>query len=132
MNKLSVILLLFLAISTGSKAQNSLSSDELFSNARNAAFEDKNYEKAKKLAFEALEKSPNYADVDIFLGRIYSWDHQYDSARIHFLKVLNAKPNEDASIAYADLEYWNDDYQKSLEICSDALNVYPELQPRSI
>lgn len=86
MNKLSVILLLFLAISTGSKAQNSLSSDELFSNARNAAFEDKNYEKAKKLAFEALEKSPRYADVDIFLGRIYSWGSSVRQRKNSFFK----------------------------------------------
>lgn len=125
MNKFTIILLLFLAISFHSKAQNSLSSDELFTNARNAAFEEKNYEKAKELAFEALKKSPNYADIDIFLGRIYSWDHQYDSARIHFAKVLDAKPNEDASVAYADLEYWNDHYQNSLEICNLALTVYP-------
>ena len=125
MNKFKIILLLFLAISFRSKAQNSLSSDELFTNARKAAFEEKNYPKAKELAFEALEKSPGYADIDIFLGRIYSWNDQYDSARIHFSKVLNEKPNEDASIAYADLEYWNDHYQNSLEICDMALTVYP-------
>ena len=125
MNKFLIFLLLCLAISYRIKAQSSLSSDELFTNARNAAFEDKNYEKAKQLAFEALDKSPGYADIDIFLGRIYSWNHQYDSARIHFSKVLNAKPNEDASVAYADLEYWNDHYQNSLEICNIALTVYP-------
>ncbi|MEO8821926.1 MAG: YaiO family outer membrane beta-barrel protein [Ginsengibacter sp.] len=125
MNKFTIILFLFLAISFRSKAQNSLTSDELFTNARNAAFDDKDYNKAKQLAFEALEKSPGYADIDIFLGRIYSWNDQYDSAIIHFSKVLNSKPNEDASIAYADLEYWNDHYQKALEICNNALNVYP-------
>ncbi len=125
MNKFTILLLLCLAISYRIKAQNSLSSDELFTKARNAAFEDKNYEKAKQLAFEALEKSPGYADIDIFLGRIYSWNHQYDSARIHFSKVLDTKPNEDASVAYADLEYWNDHYQNSLEICNIALTVYP-------
>jgi YaiO family outer membrane protein len=125
MNKISIVVFLFLSISFRIKAQDSLSSDELFTNARNAAFKDKNYEKAKDLAFEALEKSPNYADIDIFLGRIYSWNHQYDSARIHFSKVLNAKPNEDASVAYADLEYWNDHYQNSLKICDSALTVFP-------
>jgi YaiO family outer membrane protein len=124
MNKLFVILVLS-SISFGTKAQSVLSSDELFSNARNAAFEEKNYQKAKQLAYKALEKSPAYADIDIFLGRIYTWDHDLDSARVHFLKVLNIKPNEDASVAYADLEYWNDNYQNSLEICNTALTVYP-------
>ncbi len=125
MNKITAVLIFFLAISFQVKSQNPLSSDELFTNARHAAFEEKDYPKAKELAFEALEKSPNYADIDIFLGRIYSWNHQYDSARIHFSKVLDAKPNEDASTAYADLEYWNDNYQNSLEICNKALVSYP-------
>ncbi len=55
--------------------------------ARNAAFENKNYEKAKELAYQALAQSPGYADIDIFLGRIYAWNHEYDSARVHFTKV---------------------------------------------
>jgi YaiO family outer membrane protein len=125
MYKFTIITLVFWVISFGSKAQKSPSSDELFTNARHAAFEDKNYEKAKQLAFEALKKSPDYADIDIFLGRIYSWNHQYDSARIHFSKVINQKPNEDASVAYANLEYWNDHYQNSLKICDTALSVFP-------
>ncbi|HSN10231.1 MAG TPA: YaiO family outer membrane beta-barrel protein, partial [Hanamia sp.] len=71
--------------------------------------------------------SPNYADIDIFIGRIYSWNHQYDSARFHFTKVLNANPsNEDASVAFSDLEYWNDHYQSSLDICNKALTYYPQ------
>ena len=78
MYKFTIITLVFLAISFGSKAQKSPSSDELFTNARHAAFEDKNYEKAKQLAFEALKKSPDYADIDIFLGRVYSWNHLHD------------------------------------------------------
>jgi len=125
MNKFNISLLIFLSVSFKIQAQNALSSDELFADARKSAFENKNYQKAKELAFEALKKSPGYADVDIFLGRIYSWDHQYDSARMHFTKVLNANPNEDASVAYADLEYWNDNYRNSLDICDKALINFP-------
>jgi YaiO family outer membrane protein len=74
----------------------------------------------------ALQNSPSYADVEIFLGRVYTWDNQYDSARYHFLKVLGTTPiNEDASIAYADLEYGNDNYKEALNICNRALAVYP-------
>ena len=125
MNKFNISLLIFLSVSFKIQAQNALSSYELFADARKSAFENKNYQKAKELAFEALKKSPGYADVDIFLGRIYSWDHQYDSARMHFTKVLNANPNEDASVAYADLEYWNDNYRNSLDICNNALLNFP-------
>jgi len=125
MNKFNISLLIFLSVSFKIQAQNAPSSDELFADARKSAFENKNYQKAKELAFEALKKSPGYADVDIFLGRIYSWDHQYDSARMHFTKVLDANPNEDASVAYADLEYWNDNYRNSLDICNNALLNFP-------
>ena len=126
MNKLILIFISILSVSSFLKAQTTVSSDELFKNARDAAFEDKNYDKAKQLAFQALEISPTYADIDIFLGRVYTWNKEYDSARFHFTKVLNANPaNEDASIAYADLEYWDDHYEKSLDICNKALAVYP-------
>jgi YaiO family outer membrane protein len=128
MNKFIIVSLLFLSASFRIQAQNSLSSDELFAEARKSAFENKNYQKARELAFEALKKSPGYADVDIFLGRMYAWDHQYDSARMHFTKVLDAKANEDASIAYADLEYWNDHYQEALDICNKALTDFPNSQ----
>ena len=128
MNRFIVLLLLLLPVSFRIQAQNARSSDELFADARKSAFENKDYQKAKELAFEALKKSPDYADVDIFLGRIYAWDHQYDSARMHFTKVLDANPNEDASIAYADLEYWNDNYQDALDICNKALTNFPNSQ----
>jgi YaiO family outer membrane protein len=105
-------------------------SDELFKNAREAAFDLKDYDKAKQLAIEALYISPAYADIEIFLGRVYTWNKQYDSARYHFLKVLSTAPiNEEASIAYADLEYWNDNYKEALNICNRALAVYPAYEP---
>ncbi len=127
MKKFTLILVFFLPFSIVLKAQNHLSSDELFKEARNAAFEQKDYDKAKQLAYEALVQSPGYADIDIFLGRIYAWNHDYDSARIHFTKVLKANPsNEDASIAFADLEYWNDHYQNGLDICNKALTYHPQ------
>lgn len=126
MNKRTLIILFLLSISFFIKAQNTLSSDELFKEARNAAFEDKNYDKAKLLAHQALNISPSYADIEIFLGRVYAWNKQYDSASYHFLNVLKTTPiNEDASIAYADLEYWNDHYAEALNICNRALAVYP-------
>jgi YaiO family outer membrane protein len=126
MNKRTLIIISLLSASFLLKAQTPVSADELFKNAREAAFEDKNYDKAKQLAYQALEISPAYADIEIFLGRVYAWNKQYDSARYHFSKVLNTDPiNEDASIAYADLEYWNDHYEESLNICNRALAVYP-------
>lgn len=129
MNKQLLILTFLSVFSCYSKAQTPATSDELFKDARHAAFEDKNYDKAKQLATQALEISPSYADINIFLGRLYAWNHGYDSARYYFTKVLNANPaNEDASIAYADLEYWNDHFEAALDICKKALAAHPASQ----
>src|SRR6202042_3059228 len=108
-NRILIIIISFLTSTSFLQAQ---TSDELFKNARKAAFDLKDYDKAKQFAFRALKKSPDYAEIEIFLGRVYTWDKQYDSARYHFLKVLSSNPkNEEASIAYTDLEYWNDNYE---------------------
>jgi len=126
MNKKTLITIFLLSASYFIKAQTHVSSDDLFKDARNAAFEEKNYDKAKELAFEALKISPAYSDIDIFLGRIYTWNKQSDSARYRFTKVLTTNPgNEDASVAYTDLEYWNDHYEEALNICNKGLVLNP-------
>lgn len=124
MNKLTLILISLIS-AIGLNAQKRVSSDDLFKSARYAAFEEKNYTQAKQLARQALQISPGYADIEIFLGRLFTWDKQYDSARYHFSKVLSTGANEDASVAYTDLEYWNDHYAQALNICNQALVAYP-------
>ena len=95
--------------------------------ARKAAFEENNYTKAKEYCNKVLEISPDYTDVTVFLGRIYSWNKQYDSARINFQKALDQKADyEDASVAYADMEYWTDNNKKALSIIDSALVYHPQ------
>jgi YaiO family outer membrane protein len=107
-------------------AQAPVDSDELFKAARNASFQEKNDNKAKLLAKQALLQSPNYADIQVFLGRLYTWNKQYDSALFHYQQVLSYAPdNEDASIAYTDLEYWNDHYDKALLVSNNGLSANP-------
>jgi len=108
-------------------AQDTLSADRLFQMARKAAFEENNYTKAKEYCNKALEVSPGYTDVTIFLGRLYSWNKQYDSARINFQKALDQKADyTDASVAYADMEYWADNNKKALSIIDTALVYHPQ------
>jgi YaiO family outer membrane protein len=103
-----------------------ISSDGLFQAARTAAFDQKNYPLAKRYCLKALEKSPNYADIRIFLGRLYTWTDQVDSAKACFETVLQREPDyEDASIAYADLQYWNDHYKETIAICDEGLKSNP-------
>jgi len=120
--------LLFIAFinSTSLFAQEPISSDELFQQARTAAFDKKDYILATELSKRALHISPEYTGICIFLGRVYTWRDKTDSARGCFKKVLSRQPeNEDAACAYADLEYWNKDPSKALLICEEALAFHP-------
>ncbi|TDO05484.1 YaiO family outer membrane beta-barrel protein [Sunxiuqinia elliptica] len=102
-------------------------SDELFQMARTAAFEEDDYPKAIKLSKQALEISPDYSDIRIFLGRIYTWTDRQKEAREAFRYVLERYPgHEDASMAITDLEYWNDNNQAALEYCNKGLEKHPD------
>ena len=130
MYRSTLVIFLLFGLSFSMSAQRPASADELFKDARVAAFEENNYAKAKEIAYQALEIAPSYADIEIFLGRVYTWNKQYDSARYHFTKVLAVEPaNEDASVAYTDLEYWNDHYEKALDICNQGLTFFPSSRP---
>lgn len=104
-------------------------SDGLFQAARTAAFNQKDYPLAKTYAKMGLAKSPDYADIRIFLGRLYTWSDEYDSAKACFEMVLAKNPTyEDASIAYADLLYWNKHYKEAVTICDGGLKANPASQ----
>lgn len=125
----SFFLLLFFFINSISiqAQEDTTSSDGLFKAARFAAFEKKDYNTAKYYCYKALNVSPNYADIRIFLGRIYTWTDNYDSAKICFEIVLQNQPNyEDATVAYTDLEYWNNNYTNALKLCNAALIYHPK------
>ena len=108
-------------------AQSGLSSDELFQQARKAAFDQKDYVKAISLSKQALAKSPDYSDIRVFLGRVYTWTDKTDSARTEFNMVLSKHPdNEDAAFAYGSLEYWNNNSPKALQQVQDGLKFHPQ------
>lgn len=102
-------------------------SDGLFQAARSAAFDNKNYPQAKSYCKKALELSPNYADIKIFLGRLYTWSNEYDSAKTIFESVLATSPSYvDAAVAYTDLLYWNDHYKEAIAVCDASLKLNPD------
>jgi len=124
--QLSIILIVVCFFFSTSFSQDSTSSDGLFKMARTAAFDEKNYPKAIALSKKALTISPKYSDIRIFLGRVYTWSNQYDSAKAAFEYVLGySAENEDASIAYTDLEYWNDHFETALQIADVGLKYHP-------
>ncbi len=103
-------------------AQIQPSSDNLFQSARKLAFDEKNYTEAILLTKQALKISPDYADIRIFLGRLYTWTDKLDSARVEFKEVLSKNPgNEDATLAYGYLEYWNKNSVQALVVTEAGL-----------
>ncbi|WHF50304.1 YaiO family outer membrane beta-barrel protein [Chryseobacterium gotjawalense] len=108
-------------------SQQSLSADELFVEARNAAFEQKDYPTAIKLTKAALEKAPDYTDISVFLGRLYTWTNDLSSAREVFEGLQKKEVHdEDFFIAYGSLEYWNDQNAKATEILNKGLEYHPQ------
>jgi YaiO family outer membrane protein len=109
--------------------QDTSNSDGLLQAARKAAFDRSDYPAAKSYLYRALEKSPDYADIRIFLGRIHSWTKEYDSARYYFNTVLAKDPGyEDAAAALSDVEYWSGQSEKSLAVSEQGLKYHPASQ----
>lgn len=127
MNVKYLILYMSLLLGLFTQAQENASSDGLFQEARNEAFNKKNYPKAIALSKMALQKSPDYTDIQIFLGRLYTWSNKNDSARQVLHQVLNQHPdNEDASLASASLEFWNNQSKRALVIVNEGLTYHPQ------
>jgi len=122
-----LFVLLIVSVCPAAAQIDTSSSDGLLKAARKAAFDDDNYPQAKTYLFKAIERSPNYSDLRVFLGRIYTWTKNYDSARICFEEVLKQNPGyEDACLAYADMTFWNDENEKSLTICEEGIKYNPK------
>ncbi len=118
------LLLLLLPITM--LAQQNSTADELYLKARTAAFEQKDYVVSIALAKEALEKAPDYTDISIFLGRLYTWNKDVVSARTVF-EGLGKKgvKDEDYFVAYASLEYWNDENTNAIKVIDEGLLNHP-------
>lgn len=120
----------FLLFSFSLYSQQHLSADELFRKARTTAFEKKDYPAAIVLAQQALEQSPDYTDISVFLGRLFTWIGDTEAARNVFSTLAGKNvQDEDFFLAYASLEYWNDQNSKAVEILDKGLAYHPQSEP---
>jgi YaiO family outer membrane protein len=120
-------LLLIMGIATAVHGQDwkALGADELFQRARETAFAGKR-EEARAMLLTILERSPDYADVRIFLARTYAWDGMRAQARKELQAVLAQSPqHEDAFNALVDVEMWDDQFAHGLTVVNTALSYYP-------
>lgn len=107
-------------------AQSGPGSDELFRQARQRAFDNKDYPGAIALCQQALKKSPDYAEIRTFMGRLYTWSDKLPEARQQFKLVLEKdSTNKDALSAATDLEFWNNQPGQALIYCNTALRQHP-------
>ncbi|WP_146110046.1 YaiO family outer membrane beta-barrel protein [Salinibacter sp. 10B] len=101
--------------------------DSLFAQARTIAFEDENYEKARAMAYRALDAAPNYHGIRVFVARTLAWEEQHDQARRELRYVLERDPDHyEALKAIIDVETWSDHPQDALTYANQAREHYPE------
>jgi YaiO family outer membrane protein len=117
-----VILILFLSTSVLPQAE---SIDGLYAQARDLAFNGKR-QAAREICASILQRSPNYHDARLLLGRLYLWDWQYGYARTELTQVVTLKPAyADARDALIDVELWSDHPDEALRLCEEGLNLDP-------
>lgn len=126
--RLLLISFLLVACVYKATAQNdTLTVDRQYELARQAAFEEGNYDKARKLAYAALEESPDYHGIRIFIARLYAWEGNYDKARKELNHILERDPdNYRALEALIDVESWSENYASALETTNRAIEFYPQ------
>lgn len=82
--------------------------------------------KAEKICLKILDKYPHHTATEILLGRLYSWNKQFDSARLFLNDVLNREPgNEDAINAIINVELWSNKPEQALIYCDKGLKLFP-------
>lgn len=100
-------------------------SDELFAKGRSASF-DGNREKGRVYLMKALEKSPDYVEIRVFLARTYLWDDMPDKAKETLAPLLNQEPVDlGAAKVMFDAAYWNDDSETALLWANKGLDKNP-------
>jgi YaiO family outer membrane protein len=119
MRKLLIATGLFFSF-LGLRAQDSFDPDELLAQARTLILDDK-YQEGRKIAFRALERYPNYADILILVGRSYAWEGKNDSANIYLERAILASPDyADGYVAYLDNLFWSENLSKADEVLARA------------
>ncbi|WP_304063753.1 YaiO family outer membrane beta-barrel protein [Pedobacter glucosidilyticus] len=104
-----------------------LSSDSLMILAKKEAYTNNNYPKAIAYMKQAVKQSPDYKDLRILLGRLYTFSDQTDSAKNEFQKVLLKQYDDiDALSGIYDADYWADRYDLALKTAELGINYHPD------
>lgn len=120
MKKLYLLIILLPLFSFIGYAQETSDPDELLVMARELILKDK-YIEGRKIAFRALEGSPNYADILILVGRSYAWEGKNDSASIYLERAIMASPDyADGYSAFLDNLSWAGEFDQAAMVLDRA------------
>lgn len=120
MKKIVLSILILFSLHSISLAQDSFDPDILLKEARELILDDK-YVEGRKVAFRALEKYPNYADILILVGRSYAWEGKNDSASIYLERAIIASPTyADGYSAYLDNLMWSSQFSEADKVLEKA------------
>ena len=74
-----------------------------------------------------LTKYPDYADVRSLLAKTYSWDQEYDAARLEFNRVTSTeRKNSEAWVGAIKNEQYAKNYNIALGLTNKALSYLPQ------
>lgn len=124
----SICLLIFAFAGVGSEpvSAQAVDPDELFKEARTAAFDAKDYDRAITLSLQVLSIVPDYHEVREFLGRVYYWDGQNTNAKIVLNEVLSSEPSRTlARSSLADIYLEEQSYQRAIALLDEGLRTSP-------
>lgn len=103
------------------------SSDSLYAEARTTAFEQEDYERARALAYQALQQSPNYHGIRVFVARTLAWEGMRDSARAELKTVLSSEPDHYEGLkAMIDVESWSERHRSALKYANQGHKYYED------
>ena len=128
-HKITLLFLVLISlISRGQDVHYSGDPDASFFTARDLAFAG-NRASARDTLKSILSKYPDYADVRSLLAKTYSWDQQYDAARLEFNRVTSTeRKNSEAWIGSIKNEQYSKNYNIALGLANKALTFLPEDQ----
>ena len=125
--RVGAALLLVALVLLGASPAQGQSVDSLFAKARSVAFEDGDYEEARAIAYEALDRSPNYHGIRVFAARTLAWEGQREKARDELRYVLERDPDHYEGLkAMIDVQTWSDRPNKALQYANQALEHHPD------
>jgi YaiO family outer membrane protein len=115
------LFLLFLTTVTGQEYEYTGDPDASYFTARDLAFEG-NRSAARDTLLHVLSRYPEYIDVHSLLAKTYSWDQEYDQARLQFNRITSKeKGNKEVWLGAIKNEQYANNLNIALGLANKAL-----------